>query len=261
MKRSLTSLRSLLLMALVCISLMSCLLWGVAEARPYVSTVRYTAPPPNLGAPTGRPQGGGTRGPCPETPVPLTALAPSIKQTSVRRTGRTRTSVYMWGLTTVAYPSFWFYVPYTSEAAYPTDFVLQDENDRDVYRTSVSLPKQAGVISVSLPATAKALEVGKSYHWYLRVFCPPQPEPPLPDVKEGEIRRVSLDPALKKQIEAAEPQQRVALYAAKGLWYDALSTSATLRAVKPEGETLKADWISLLRSVGLETIAMEPLTK
>jgi len=103
--------------------------------------------------------------------------------------------------------------------------------------------------------------VGQSYHWYLRVFCPPQPEPPLPDVKEGEIRRVGLDPALKKQIEAAKPQQRVALYAAKGLWYDALSTSATLRAVKPEDETLKADWISLLRSVGLETIAMEPLTK
>jgi hypothetical protein len=52
-----------------------------------------------------------------------------------------------------------------------------------------------------------------------------------------------------------------ALYPAKGLWYDALSTAATLRSVKPEDETLKADWLSLLRSVGLETIAAEPLAK
>lgn len=261
MKRSIQSLKVTLTIALVLISLMSCLFWGAADARPYVSTVRYTAPPPNLGSPTGRPRGGSSRGPCPETPIPLTALAPSIKQTAVRRTGRTRTSAYAWGLTTVAHPSFWFYVPYTSEAAYPVDFVVQDADDRDVYRTSVSLPKQPGVISVSLPATAKALEVGQSYHWYLRVFCPPQPEPPLPDVKEGEIQRVSLDPALKKQLEVAEPQQRVALYAAKGIWYEALSTSATLRSVKPEDEKLKADWVSLLQSVGLETIAAEPFTK
>jgi len=52
---------------------------------------------------------------------------------------------------------------------------------------------------------------------------------------------------------------RVIIYAKAGIWYDALSNLAELRRRNPNDPTVIRDWQELLKSVGMEKIAQEPL--
>ena len=208
----------------------------------------FNAPPPpdDINAPGGR-TGGGKRG-CENIDKQisgskgkrLTALVPVYGSPDLE---------LVLGLTIAAHPTFWFYIPYSHT---PGEFVLQDEADRTVYQTPVSLSGTPGVVSLSLPSTASPLEIGKRYHWYFNIYCNPQQPPVFVD---GWIKRDSLNAALKNQLEKATPKQRVALYAANGIWYEALTASAELRRTDPN----RADWAAMLRTIGLDDIASEPM--
>lgn len=153
------------------------------------------------------------------------------------------------GATTAAHPTFWFYVPY--QPSYTAKFVLRDQDGKSVvYQTNVSLPKTPGVVSLSLPSTVAPLEIGKRYHWYFKIYCTAQQPPGFVD---GWIQRKSLNPTLKSQLEKATRGERVALYAANGIWYEALTAASELRRTNPKD----TNWAALLRAVGLKDIAPE----
>ncbi|MBW4492461.1 MAG: DUF928 domain-containing protein [Oscillatoria princeps RMCB-10] len=209
------------------------------------TSIFNTPPPPdNIGEPGGR-IGGGKRG-CGDTgndfgsseAKVLTALVPVSD------------SGLVWGLTTAELPTFWFYVPYA--AALPGEFVLQDEADRTVYQTSLTLSGTPGVVSVSLPATATPLEIGKRYHWYFIVNCDSEPIAFV----HGWIQRSELNPALTVELEKSTPAQRVALYAGSGFWYDALTAAADIRRT---GSQDTSYWAALLRDIRLDDIAAQPV--
>src|SRR3712207_1051266 len=57
-------------------------------AKPVVSTLRFTPPPPpDRSAPTGRSQGGASRGECPEVSKPLTVLVPATQKSLGEKQG------------------------------------------------------------------------------------------------------------------------------------------------------------------------------
>ncbi len=170
----------------------------------------------------------------------LTALAPTY--------GPTYSGLVL-GMTAAAHPTFWFYVPYLG--ALPGKFVLQ-EADKTIYQTPVSLPGTPGVVRVSLPSKIAPLKIGQSYHWFFNVYC--QTGQP-PAFVHGWIKRDSLNPGLKTQLERSNEEERVALYAANGLWYDALNTSDKLRHNDPKD----SNWVALLKAVGLDDVAPEPV--
>lgn len=170
----------------------------------------------------------------------LTALAPTY--------GPTHSGLVL-GMTTETHPTFWFYVPYLG--ALPGKFVLQ-EADKTIYQTPVSLPGTPGVVRVSLPSKVAPLKNGQSYHWFFNVYCQ-EGQPPA--FVHGWIKRDSLSLMLRTQLERSTPKQRVALYAANGIWYDALTTSDKLRHTDPKD----SNWVDLLRAVGLGDVAPEPL--
>ncbi|WP_254721629.1 DUF928 domain-containing protein [Kovacikia minuta] len=139
---------------------------SVAQAR----SLQFQMPsPPSRGIPPGRTRGGASRGVCPEVQTPLTALTPSTPQITTPEQKGIPTQV--WGYTTAAHPTFWFYLPYNKSFAGIAEFVLQDENENNIYRSTIALPAKAGVISVPLPKSAPALEVGKPYRWFLSIYC------------------------------------------------------------------------------------------
>ena len=198
-------------------------------------------PPPDIGKPQTT-TGGGSRGcefeheekpPTSSQQQKLTALVPSNG----------------WGLTISDRPTFWFYVAYSRQL--PGKFVLQDEAQRTIYQTPLTVTGTPGVVSVSLPSTAAPLEIGKRYHWSFNIYCPSEE---VPVYVEGLIQRVEPNPTLSSQLENANQQQRVALYADKGFWYDALTASAELHRTNPND----ANWTALLKDVGLDAIATEP---
>lgn len=218
-----------------------------------VRTVAQTAPPswpqPESGNPGGRVRGGAKRGTCPSVDPQLTALVPFTKENSVTN---------VWGLTTEANPIFWFYVPYTKDSAYPTEFVLQDEDSNPIYTEAIALPAQPGVISISLPANAPSLKIGKQYHWFLNIYCDSD-QPSAPIYIEGVIKRVNLKPAIAQQLQTATPRQQFTIYVQNGIWYNALSTLAQLRQQNPQDAALKTEWKNLLSSISLDDVADKPI--
>jgi Domain of Unknown Function (DUF928) len=173
---------------------------------------------------------------------PLTALVPIEK---------TASSTVVLGKTAAAYPTFWFYLPHRSAAT--ATFVLQDQDGDSVYQSDVALPKTAGIISLTLPSTVPPLVTGQRYQWFFKLYC--RSTSPPDSFVNGWIQRESIAPKLTPQLKTATPQQQVQLYATHGFWYEALSTAVELR----HQNTGEATWRELLRSIGLEEIATEPI--
>jgi hypothetical protein len=158
-------------------------------------------------------------------------------------------------MTTLEYPTFWFYVPYALTSDRPVEFVLQDEKDNYIYKTTFTAPgTPAGIISIPVPPTAAPLEIGKRYHWTFSI----QDRSNTVFV-QGFVQRVALNLALKIQLKTATPQERIALYAANGIWYETLTNLAQLRRKNPQDATLNTDWVEFLHSVGLDYIATKPV--
>lgn len=212
--------------------------------------VNFIVPPPpppgELNAPNNR-TGGGKRG-CGKINEQLTgsknltALVPEYPSNSG----------LVLGLTTAKHPTFWFYIPYSS--IFSAEFVLQNEAGETIYPIyPVSLSGTPGVVNFSLPSTAPPLEIGKSYHWYLNINCGQESI----SFVDGWIRRDLLLPDLKSKLETATPRERVALFAEKGMWYDALTASAELRRVNPKDTS----WAAMLQAVGLNDITSEPIVE
>jgi hypothetical protein len=165
---------------------------------------------------------------------------------------------YVWGLTTAARPTFWFYVPYSGNL--PATFVLQDADENDVLRQNLSLPSRPGVVGVGMPAATPPLQAGKLYHWYFKVYCDAK-KSSSPVFVEGGIQRVALSGTIAQRLKTASPQQKVDLYAASGIWYDALTLLADLRLANPADPSLQSSWAKLLRSVNLGDVVTAPLVK
>ncbi|MDV2997283.1 MAG: hypothetical protein N4J56_006988 [Chroococcidiopsis sp. SAG 2025] len=189
----------------------------------------------------GRRTGGGSRSPCSPIDPPLTALIPETN----------------WGNTVAERPSFWFYVPYSPQQAQSGEFVLQTERGEDVYRVPITLPQTPGVVSLSIPSTEKPLEIDRWYRWYFKLYCTQQVSAPI--FVEGWVRRVALTPTLKNQLLSAKARD-YNVYAANGIWYDAIAYLAQLRLNSASAQ-LDYEWADLLnaKGVGLEQLQQQPI--
>ena len=165
-------------------------------------------------------------------------------------------------LTVSAHPTFLVYVPQTSAKAVELTLFARDKDkgEKPIYQTSVNLSGTPGIVSITLPATAPDLEMGKDYKWIVALTCQaggPTLEDPF---VEALIRRIQPDSALT-QLAQAKPLDRVALYAKSGSWYDALANLAELRKAQPNNTEVASAWKELMQGAGLDAIANAPLMK
>ena len=206
--------------------------------------IRFNEKEPD-GSSRGRPSkrvGTGSRGECPPVEVPVTALIPAENP----------------GLTVDEHPRFWFFVPYQFSNTSGGEFALQDEANNDVYRTSFKLPETAGIVSLSVPSTV-TLELNKSYQWYFKIYCGQQ-NLSNPVFVRGWVEREALKPDLERLLQAANDKRSpIAIYAENGIWYSALTELAKLHSAEPKNTVFIDDWANLLRDVGLENLAQQPI--
>ncbi|MCC5638662.1 DUF928 domain-containing protein [Nostoc sp. CHAB 5844] len=222
------------------------------------ATIRFTPPPPpDRGAPGNRGEGA-SRGDCTASSLPLTALVPSDEQQNHSSDEGKITQV--WGLTSVEQPSFWFYVPYYQSSIQAIEFVLQTEQNQTIHRTNVSVPPVPGIVRVQLQNSPTLLKTNKPYHWFfkVRVACQPQ-QPVTLNYVEGWVQRVNLDVSLRDRIQQSSPLEQAAIYAANGIWYDALTRLAELRSTSSQNAQVIEDWKNLLKVIQLEKLATKPL--
>ena len=248
---------------LLCISLISNIFIEIlAKANPsppQIVAVEYIPPPdpPNRGSPGNRGEGG-SRG-CGSNH--LEALVPVYSDTVSQN--QTISMNQVWGLTSNRDPTFWFFVPYRRSSIKTIEFVLKNEQDKTIYSQPVTIPKTPGIVNFHLRSSNATLELGKNYHWFfnVQVACEALESTKVVDIVDGWVQRTNLNSALAASIKQATPQQKVALYAENGIWYDTLTTLAKLRSTHPKDATLAAEWTSLLKSVGLENLTAQPLVK
>jgi Domain of Unknown Function (DUF928) len=236
------------------------------QAKPVstsAASIRFTSPPPppDRGA-VGTRGGAASRG-CNTSKQTVTALVPIYEQT-VNQTKQEAVAISkVWGLTDAERPSLLFFVPHSTSSIVNIEFVLQKQinnTNKTIYRTALTPAASPGIIRVTLPEAIAPLEPEIMYHWFLKVKikCNPQ-QPNQLDYVEGWIQKVHKNPALSELLKQAQPQQKVKIYAEKGIWYDAIATLAQLRLANPDDANLLADWTSLLKSISLEDLANQPL--
>ncbi len=217
-------------------------------------TVRYTPPPiPSTvtGTPGGRVRGGAKRSTCPQVAIPLTALVPSTQEKG--------SVTNVWGVTTQKFPTLWFYLPYSKDGRYPTEFVLLDDKTKDpIYQAEIPLPKKPGIISVTIPDSVPPLEVNGQYRWFFNVYCDSQQQSP-PIYVEGLMVRKTMSQTVTAKLTSAPPLEQVAIYAADGFWFDALTKLTQLYQQNPQDKQLQKEWENLLKSAGLDNIAAKPI--
>jgi hypothetical protein len=202
---------------------------------------------------------------CAGGPVTVTALLP---KTNVAQLAAAETAKIEIENTVAERPTFFIHVSQTS--AQEAEFILKKKIGEDKYGQpvydedniiidqTVALPKNPGIVSISLPADAAALEVGQLYFWAFQVICDPTDR--SKDVMvEGAVQRIELDSTLANQLKRAEPRDRPVLYADAGIWTDAVSRLFDLRKANPNDAQLRQDWEDLLKSVGLDTVAQATL--
>ncbi|NEQ29000.1 MAG: DUF928 domain-containing protein [Microcoleus sp. SIO2G3] len=183
---------------------------------------------------SGNRAGGGSRSDCPQMNPSLTALM----------------TISNSGTTVAERPTFWFYVPYSPEQVPVGEFVLQDENRKDIYRIPFTLPDTPGFISFKIPSNRSPLDIGKQYRWYFNLYCDRQ-QSSSPIFVQGWVQRIALTPEIERQLKAAKPREDE-VYAANRIWFDAIAHLADLRRTNPTDAALDRGWINLLSAKGVD---------
>ncbi|MGB7416434.1 MAG: DUF928 domain-containing protein [Thermosynechococcaceae cyanobacterium] len=162
-----------------------------------------------------------------------------------------------YGLTSAERPTILAYLPETS--ATEVFFSIKSEDKRLHYETSLPISGKAGLMSVTLPKNAPALESGKHYQWFLAVKCNNELRPSSPFV-DGWIQRVPADRTVSSVTAQSPSLQKAASLGAAGYWYDTLATLTQLKQQQPQNSEIAQSWRDVLEwtqfSEGeLETLA------
>ncbi|WP_052128901.1 DUF928 domain-containing protein [Neosynechococcus sphagnicola] len=219
--------------------------WGW-NPLPAAIAQRFNAPPTGSYRPPrstlpDRRVGIGSRGPCIQGSKELTALIPSMGP----------------ALTLEAYPTFFWFVPPSLAAT--AEFELLDDTDQELYQTTLPLTTQSGIVSWQLPSDRlPPLEVGKTYHWQFSMICSPQSPSANPFV-EGWVQRVTPLPEVEQALQQSDPRTLATVYATAGIWHNLLSSLASQRQQAPKDPKVSSDWQTLMESIGLGSLAQEPL--
>lgn len=227
----------------------------------------FTVPtsPQDPGAPTGRREGGSSRG------DKIFTLCKTVEEVATKQCATSRLTALVpeisddkqiWGLTTADHPEFLFYLskfrtPKESKTLrLPIEFVLQDDDDRYIYRTRFVLPlKAGGIIRLPIPTTSEPLQVGKRYTWTLYTHFSTNET----NYVHGTIYRTQLGAAKQKQLQAASPLKRLDMYLQEGLWFDAMSTLVDLKQETPQDLKVTSRWNNLLKDINLVELATAPM--
>lgn len=229
----------------------------LAQAHsPQASSISHTANTsnqqfPDNGAPKGRRRGGTSRQDgCPSLNTPITAIVP----------GEETHKTSFLGATVSEYPTFWVYIPEFPTNVRFAEFVFQDEQGNDIWRTPMTLPKKQSLIAIRLPQHPQyALQQNRTYHWFFKVYCGEPQNKPNYIYVDAWLKRVALSPHLQQQLKAAKPKEYT-VSLAHNLWYDAITNLAELNR-SGSSQLVAQDWINAFKEIGLEELAGAPIVQ
>jgi hypothetical protein len=194
--------------------------------------------PPLRGAPLGR-VAGGTRGMKAHPPL-LEALAPEHI-----------------GLTVQEQPTLYWYL--AEAVANRIELTLIDDKTvQPLLERTFDSPTVPGVQRVRLADYGVRLQTGVPYQWFVTLGTDPTRRSEY-IVAGAAIERIELTATLQAQLAQSNAIEAVSVYAAAGLWYDALRVLSDLIEAAPGDPILRQQRAALLEQVGLTDIAKEDM--
>ncbi|MEM9447112.1 MAG: DUF928 domain-containing protein [Cyanobacteria bacterium P01_E01_bin.6] len=210
--------------------------------------------PPSNPPPNGQREPGGSLSgeiaSCPVLSVPLTAITPPDVH----------------GQTLSEQPTFWFYIPYSSENVKVGEFsILTRDETQEVYRQPFYLPETPGLMSIQLSADDEnLLQEGLYYHWYLTLYCgEPTHGADLSsydaDVIANEVPDLTIHGWVQRVADTPERQSQI-VGGASDVWYDAIAYLAEqLQKPSQGGHDIQAQWEALLNEAELNQLVDKPI--
>lgn len=136
--------------------------------------------------------------------------------------------------------------------------LMESGVQKPVFMTTVQVDKP-GIVPFELPKTAPELVPEKVYRWSIAIVCEDGTKDAL---KMTLIRRVAPTPEVKQQLAIAKSDQnRGQIYAAQGLWYDAVTMFSKAIAANPKDRTAPDKLLSLLDQGGFAKITEQERKK
>ncbi len=199
------------------------------------------------GTATGRYRGGAVRDRCPNIQPPLTALVPA-----------TSDGIPFIEKTILDRPIFWFYIPFSPAFRHEAEFVILDEDEKDIYSDKFPLAQQSGIVRLQLPNRMPPLQEGKRYRWVFSVMCNPANRSGDATVN-GWVQRIPKSLELNHQLENTSGLDQALIYAKAELWHEMLNTLAESQQSNPQQSLIKPIWQETLEEVGLPNLAADHL--
>ncbi|MBP0018002.1 MAG: DUF928 domain-containing protein [Cyanobacteria bacterium SBLK] len=189
---------------------------------------------------------GASRNPeCESVSLPLVALIP--RNSDLHKTTAER-------------PTIWFYIPSTPQQTPVGEFVLQDENEDDVFIVQFALDRTPGFVSFTIPSSQKALDINTKYLWFFNLYCDREASN-SPFSVQGWIERIEMDTVEKNRLHTTSSLEDIEK-AAKHNWYDTINQLVNLRANNlgntTLGDTWTNFWINILNNEDTEDVFIDP---
>lgn len=163
-------------------------------------------------------------------------------------------------MTTQAQPSlFWFQSgPAPKDVAVRFELTLVDpKSPKPLLKVGTALAEQkdggAGIHRIQLARQKISLEPGVAYKWSV-ALVPDAKNRSQDLVASGVVQMMPPSPELSAELEKAGADKSAA-YAAKGVWYDALSSLSDQIDAAPKDAALRAARADLLQQAGLKSAA------
>ncbi len=194
--------------------------------------------PPNRGIPRST-AGTGSRGCTLSEPVTVTLLVPND------HTGQTISNR----------PTFFWHV--SDKTSVPVEFALVEPGVTQPLFVQRMQVQKRGIMQVQLPADVPELVSGRKYRWSVSLLCNAN-RPSNNVFVTSWIERVPAKPELTQKLaKAKSEQERAQIYAASGLWYDALAGISAAYNANPSDRAITQARLSLLGQVGLNQVVVQ----
>lgn len=151
-------------------------------------------------------------------------------------------------------PLFWYLSALPEGSPSYAITIAGDDDVEPLVQTPLPAPTRPGLQRVALADLGTDLPLDKSLRWSIALKL--DPENPSRDViAQGAIERISEPAGLAAELEAAKPLDRASVFAAAGIWYDALAELERVFRDAPGEAVPRARLRSLLESAGIPDAA------
>lgn len=156
------------------------------------------------------------------------------------------------GLTVAAQPVLYWYV--SGLADHPFEIsIIGGGRVEPLMEFRIEPPVEAGVYAIRLADYGITLEPGQTYEWFVALISDEEVRS-LDVVSGAAIKRIDKSPELNARLAAAAEQDRAAIYAEQGLWYDLVDSLSAAITRTPEDGALRATRANLMEQVDLASV-------